>query len=138
MQVFQIEGGTPLDGEVVISGAKNAVLPLQAASLLATGEMTIRNVPRLKDVATLAKLIEGMGVTVTIDDNNHITTDTSTIKNQIAPYELVRTMRASILVLGPLVARYGYAEVSLPGGCAIGSRPVNIHLSGLEAMGCKS
>jgi UDP-N-acetylglucosamine 1-carboxyvinyltransferase len=135
MQFFQIEGGTPLDGEVIISGAKNAVLPLQAAALLADGKMTIRNVPRLKDVATLASLIEGMGVTVKTDKNNNITTDTSTIKNQIAPYELVRTMRASILVLGPLVARYGYAEVSLPGGCAIGSRPVNIHLTGLEAMG---
>jgi UDP-N-acetylglucosamine 1-carboxyvinyltransferase len=135
MQVFQIEGGTPLEGEIVISGAKNAVLPLQAAALLADGKMTIRNVPRLKDVATLASLLEGMGVTVKIDKDNNITTDTSTIKNQIAPYELVRTMRASILVLGPLVARYGYAEVSLPGGCAIGSRPVNIHLSGLEAMG---
>ena len=135
MEVFQIEGGTPLEGEVIISGAKNAVLPLQAAALLADGKMTIRNVPRLKDVATLAKLLEGMGVTVKTDKNNNITTDTSTIKNQIAPYELVRTMRASILVLGPLVARYGYAEVSLPGGCAIGSRPVNIHLTGLEAMG---
>lgn len=135
MQVFQIEGGNPLEGEVVISGAKNAVLPLQAAALLADGKMTIRNVPRLKDVATLASLIEGMGVSVKVDKNNNITTDTSTIKNQIAPYELVRTMRASILVLGPLVARYGYAEVSLPGGCAIGSRPVNIHLTGLEAMG---
>ena len=135
MQVFQIEGGTPLDGEVVISGAKNAVLPLQAAALLADGKMTIRNVPRLKDVATLAKLLEGMGVTVKTDKDNNISTDTSTIKNQIAPYELVRTMRASILVLGPLVARFGYAEVSLPGGCAIGSRPVNIHLTGLEAMG---
>ena len=135
MQFFQIEGGTPLEGEVVISGAKNAVLPLQAAALLADGKMTIRNVPRLKDVATLGKLLEGMGVTVKIDKDNNISTDTSTIKNQIAPYELVRTMRASILVLGPLVARYGYAEVSLPGGCAIGSRPVNIHLTGLEAMG---
>ncbi len=135
MNVFQIEGGTPLEGDVVISGAKNAVLPLQAAALLANGKMTIKNVPRLKDVATLALLLEGMGVTVNTDKNNNITTDTSTIKNQIAPYELVRTMRASILVLGPLVARYGYAEVSLPGGCAIGSRPVNIHLSGLEAMG---
>lgn len=135
MEVFQIEGGTPLEGEVCISGAKNAVLPLQAAALLAEGKMTIRNVPRLKDVATLAKLLEGMGVTVKTDKNNNITTDTATIKNQIAPYELVRTMRASILVLGPLVARYGYAEVSLPGGCAIGSRPVNIHLTGLEAMG---
>lgn len=135
MQIFQIEGGTPLEGDVVISGAKNAVLPLQAATLLADGKMTIRNVPRLKDVATLAKLLEGMGVSVKIDKDNNITSDTSTIKNQIAPYELVRTMRASILVLGPLVARYGYAEVSLPGGCAIGSRPVNIHLTGLEAMG---
>ncbi len=135
MNVFQIEGGTPLDGDVVISGAKNAVLPLQAAALLAHGKMTIKNVPRLKDVATLALLLEGMGVTVKTDKNNNITTDTSTLKNQIAPYELVRTMRASILVLGPLVARYGYAEVSLPGGCAIGSRPVNIHLTGLEAMG---
>ena len=135
MQFFQIEGGTPLDGEVTISGAKNAVLPLQAAALLADGKMTISNVPRLKDVKTLASLIEGMGVTVKTDKNNNISTDTSSIKNQIAPYELVRTMRASILVLGPLVARYGYAEVSLPGGCAIGSRPVNIHLSGLEAMG---
>ena len=103
--------------------------------MLAEGKMTIRNVPKLKDVATLASLLEGMGVSVKTDKNNNITTDTSTIKNQIAPYELVRTMRASILVLGPLVARYGYAEVSLPGGCAIGSRPVNIHLSGLEAMG---
>ncbi len=135
MQVFQIEGGTPLEGEVAISGAKNAVLPLQAAALLADGKMTIRNVPRLKDVTTLASLIEGRGVTVKVDKNNNISTDTSTIINQIAPYELVRTMRASILVLGPLVARYGYAEVSLPGGCAIGSRPVNIHLTGLEAMG---
>jgi len=135
MNVFQIEGGAPLDGDVVISGAKNAVLPLQAAALLAHGKMTIKNVPRLKDVATLALLLEGMGVTVKTDKDNNITTDTSTLKNQIAPYELVRTMRASILVLGPLVARYGYAEVSLPGGCAIGSRPVNIHLSGLEAMG---
>ncbi len=135
MNVFQIEGGTPLEGDVVISGAKNAVLPLQAAALLADGKMTIKNVPRLKDVATLALLLEGMGVTVKIDKDNNVTTDTSTIKNQIAPYELVRTMRASILVLGPLVARYGYAEVSLPGGCAIGSRPVNIHLTGLEAMG---
>jgi len=135
MNVFQIEGGTPLEGDVAISGAKNAVLPLQAAALLADGKMTIKNVPRLKDVATLALLLEGMGVTVKTDKNNNITTDTSTIKNQIAPYELVRTMRASILVLGPLVARYGYAEVSLPGGCAIGSRPVNIHLTGLEAMG---
>ena len=135
MQKFEIEGGVPLEGEVVISGAKNAVLPLQAAALLADGEMTIRNVPRLKDVTTMASLLEGMGVSVSIDKQNNITTNTATIKTQCAPYELVRTMRASILVLGPLLARYGVAEVSLPGGCAIGSRPVNIHLTGLEAMG---
>ncbi|MCK5918893.1 MAG: UDP-N-acetylglucosamine 1-carboxyvinyltransferase [Cocleimonas sp.] len=137
MQKFEIEGGIPLEGEVVVSGAKNAVLPLQAAALLAEGEMTIRNVPRLKDVATMALLLEGMGVTTSIDDDNNVTTDTSSIKTQCAPYELVRTMRASILVLGPLLARYGEAEVSLPGGCAIGSRPVNIHLTGLEAMGAE-
>ncbi|MCK5896288.1 MAG: UDP-N-acetylglucosamine 1-carboxyvinyltransferase [Cocleimonas sp.] len=137
MQKFEIEGGVPLEGEVVISGAKNAVLPLQAAALLADGEMTISNVPRLKDVATMALLLKGMGVTTSIDDDNNITTNTKTIETQCAPYELVRTMRASILVLGPLLARYGEAEVSLPGGCAIGSRPVNIHLTGLEAMGAE-
>ncbi len=137
MQKFEIEGGVPLEGEVIISGAKNAVLPLQAAALLADGEMTISNVPRLKDVATMASLLESMGVSVTVDKDNNITTDTSTIKTQCAPYELVRTMRASIVVLGPLLARYGEAEVSLPGGCAIGSRPVNIHLTGLEAMGAE-
>ncbi|RTZ62868.1 MAG: UDP-N-acetylglucosamine 1-carboxyvinyltransferase [Aquificaceae bacterium] len=137
MQKFEIEGGIPLEGEVVISGAKNAVLPLQAAALLANGEMTIRNVPRLKDVATMASLLEGMGVTTSIDEDNNITTDTATLHTQCAPYELVRTMRASILVLGPLLARFGEAEVSLPGGCAIGSRPVNIHLTGLEAMGAE-
>ncbi|HFC93562.1 MAG TPA: UDP-N-acetylglucosamine 1-carboxyvinyltransferase [Leucothrix mucor] len=137
MQKFEIEGGVPLEGEVTISGAKNAVLPLQAAALLANGKMTICNVPRLKDVATMALLLEGMGVTTSIDDDNNVTTDTASIKTQCAPYELVRTMRASILVLGPLLARYGEAEVSLPGGCAIGSRPVNIHLTGLEAMGAE-
>ncbi len=135
MQKFIIEGGAAIDGDVVISGAKNAVLPLQAATLLATTPMTIRNVPRLKDVSTLAKVIEGMGVTVTFDDENNIYTDTSTIEHFKAPYELVRTMRASILVLGPMVARFGEAEVSLPGGCAIGTRPVNLHITGLEAMG---
>jgi UDP-N-acetylglucosamine 1-carboxyvinyltransferase len=137
MQKFEIEGGVPLEGEVVISGAKNAVLPLQAAALLADGEMTIKNVPRLKDVATMASLLQGMGVSTVIDDGNNITTNTDTIETQCAPYDLVRTMRASILVLGPLLARFGEAEVSLPGGCAIGSRPVNIHLTGLEAMGAE-
>lgn len=137
MQKLMIEGGIALDGEVTISGAKNAVLPLQAATLLADSPMTIRNVPRLKDVSTLAAVLEGMGVTVTVDDANNISTDTSTLQHTKAPYELVRTMRASILVLGPLVARYGEAEVSLPGGCAIGDRPVNLHIAGLEAMGAQ-
>ncbi|WP_296677867.1 UDP-N-acetylglucosamine 1-carboxyvinyltransferase [Thiothrix sp. UBA2332] len=137
MQKLIIEGGVVLDGEVEISGAKNAVLPLLAATLLAETPMTIRNVPRLKDVSTLAEVIRGMGVTVEIDEHNNVHTDTATIQHFCAPYDLVRTMRASILVLGPMVARYGEAEVSLPGGCAIGTRPVNIHLSGLEAMGAK-
>lgn len=137
MQKFIIEGGIALDGEVTISGAKNAVLPLQAATLLAETPMTIRNVPRLKDVQTLAAVIEGMGVKVSFDAENNIHTDTRSIQNFSAPYELVRTMRASILVLGPMVARFGEAEVSLPGGCAIGTRPVNLHIAGLEAMGAK-
>lgn len=135
MEKLIIEGGAPIDGEVVISGAKNAVLPLLAATLLADGEMTIKNVPKLRDVNTTIRLLQGMGVTVSVDDDYNITTDTSTIESYIAPYDLVKTMRASILVLGPTLARYGEVEVSLPGGCAIGSRPVNIHLSGLEAMG---
>jgi len=135
MEKLVIEGGVPLDGEVVISGAKNAVLPLLAATLLADGDMTIRNVPRLRDVNTTVKLLQGMGVTVTVDEDNNITSNTDTLNSYVAPYDLVKTMRASILVLGPTLARYGEAEVSLPGGCAIGSRPVNIHLSGLEAMG---
>ncbi len=137
MQKLIIEGGVALDGDVVISGAKNAVLPLLAATLLAETPMTIRNVPRLKDVTTLAAVIAGMGVKVEFDDENNIHTDTSTIQHFCAPYDLVRTMRASILVLGPMLARYGEAEVSLPGGCAIGTRPVNIHLTGLEAMGAQ-
>ncbi len=137
MEKLIIEGGTPLNGEVVISGAKNAVLPLLAATLLADGKMTIKNVPRLRDVNTTIRLLQGMGVSVKVNDDYHITTDTSTISSYVAPYELVKTMRASILVLGPTLARYGEAEVSLPGGCAIGSRPVNIHLSGLEAMGAE-
>ena len=137
MQKLIIEGGVALAGDVVISGAKNAVLPLLAATLLAETPMTIRNVPRLKDVTTLAAVIAGMGVKVEFDDENNIHTDTSTIQHFCAPYDLVRTMRASILVLGPMLARYGEAEVSLPGGCAIGTRPVNIHLTGLEAMGAQ-
>ena len=137
MQKFIIQGGAALDGEVRISGAKNAVLPLQAATLLASTPMTIRNVPRLKDVQTLAAVIAGMGVVAEFDEDNNFHTDTSGIHTLVAPYELVRTMRASILVLGPMVARFGEAEVSLPGGCAIGDRPVNLHIAGLEAMGAQ-
>lgn len=134
MQKFQITGGTQLNGEVTISGAKNAVLPILSASILASTPMTLHNVPNLKDVTTLADLLRGMGAKIDVDGNTlHI--DPTGIDNFCAPYELVRTMRASILVLCPLVARFGEAEVSLPGGCAIGSRPVNLHISGLEAMG---
>ncbi len=137
MQKLEIQGGIAVDGDVLISGAKNAVLPILAATILAETPMTVRNVPRLKDVRTLAQVLEGMGITVETDAENNISTDTSTLNSCRAPYDLVRTMRASILVLGPLVARYGEAEVSLPGGCAIGSRPVNLHIAGLEAMGAE-
>ena len=134
MDRFLITGGVRLDGEVRISGAKNAALPLLAATLLATTPITLTNVPHLKDVSTLIKLIQGLGVSVTYEGDT-VTVDTSTLDNQFAPYELVKTMRASILVLGPLLARYGSAKVSLPGGCAIGSRPVDQHLKALEALG---
>ena len=137
MQKLEIQGGIAVDGDVLISGAKNAVLPILAATILAETPMMVRNVPRLKDVRTLAQVLEGMGITVETDEDNNIATDTSTLNSCRAPYDLVRTMRASILVLGPLVARYGEAEVSLPGGCAIGSRPVNLHIAGLEAMGAE-
>lgn len=134
MDQFLIQGGHPIDGEVVISGAKNAALPLLAATLLASTPMTLTNVPDLKDVTTLIKLIEGMGVTVK-RDADRVYIDNSTLNSKFAPYDLVKTMRASILVLGPLLARYGEAVVSLPGGCAIGSRPVDQHLKGLTALG---
>ena len=135
MDKLQITGGVPLDGEIRISGAKNATLPMLAAALLADDPVTIGNVPHLHDVTTMIELLARMGVTVTVDEKMRIEVDPSTIKECFAPYELVKTMRASILVLGPLVARYGRADVSLPGGCAIGARPVNIHVAGLQAMG---
>ena len=134
MDKFLITGGVKLDGEVRISGAKNAALPLLAATILADSPIMITNVPNLKDVNTLVKLIGGLGVTIGYE-NDTVKADTSTLDNQFAPYELVKTMRASILVLGPLLARYGNAKVSLPGGCAIGSRPVDQHLKALEALG---
>lgn len=131
-----IQGGTRVQGEVVISGAKNAALPLLAAMILGKTPSTLTNVPTLKDVTTLVKLIAGMGIDIQ-KHGDMVTCDTSTINSFYAPYELVKTMRASILVLGPLLARFGQAEVSLPGGCAIGSRPVDQHLKALEAMGAE-
>jgi UDP-N-acetylglucosamine 1-carboxyvinyltransferase len=132
---LQIQGGTPLEGEVRISGAKNATLPILAAALLADAPVVIGNVPHLQDVTTTIELLGQMGASVTIDEHMRIEVDPSTVRECFAPYDLVKTMRASILVLGPLVARFGRADVSLPGGCAIGARPVNIHVAGLQAMG---
>ena len=137
MNKLIIEGGKPLDGEIRISGAKNATLPILAATLLSDGPMTVRNVPHLHDVTTTMGLLGRMGVDLTVDERLSIMVDPSSIRDMYAPYELVKTMRASILVLGPLVARYGQADVSLPGGCAIGSRPVNLHIDGLRKMGAE-
>jgi UDP-N-acetylglucosamine 1-carboxyvinyltransferase len=134
---LQITGGVPLAGEVRISGAKNAALPILAGTLLADGPVTIANVPHLQDVTTTIELLGRMGVSVTVDEKMRVEVDNKTFDKPFAPYELVKTMRASILVLGPLVARYGAADVSLPGGCAIGARPVNIHVAGLQAMGAE-
>ena len=136
MDKFLITGGVKLEGEVRISGAKNAVLPLLAATILTDDPVTIRNVPNLKDVHTISKIIAGLGVTISYEGDT-VYADASTLSNQFAPYDLVKTMRASILVLGPLLARYGNAKVSLPGGCAIGSRPVDLHLKAMEALGAK-
>ena len=135
MDKLLINGGHPLEGEIRISGAKNATLPILAATLLADGPVTVGNVPHLHDVTTTIELLGRMGVGVTIDERMRIEVDPTSIKEFYAPYELVKTMRASILVLGPLVTKYGRADVSLPGGCAIGTRPVNLHIAGLEAMG---
>ncbi len=135
MDKLIIHKGPPLEGEIRISGAKNAALPILASALLADGPMRIGNVPHLHDVTTTMGLLGRMGVSLTIDESMSIDIDPTTIKTFSAPYELVKTMRASILVLGPLVARFGEAEVSLPGGCAIGSRPVNLHIEGLRKMG---
>jgi UDP-N-acetylglucosamine 1-carboxyvinyltransferase len=135
MDKLQINGGIALEGEIRISGAKNATLPILAGALLADGSVTVGNVPHLQDVTTTIELLGRMGVSVTVDERMRIEVDPTTIREYFAPYELVKTMRASILVLGPLVARFGHADVSLPGGCAIGARPVNIHVAGLQAMG---
>ena len=135
MDRLHIQGGKPLEGEVRVSGAKNASLPILAATLLASEPVAVGNVPHLQDVTTMIELLGRMGVTVTVDERMRVEVDARTLRQSVAPYELVRTMRASILVLGPLVARFGQADVSLPGGCAIGARPVNIHVAGLQAMG---
>jgi len=132
-----IEGNGPLHGEVWISGAKNAVLPILAATILADGPCLIRNVPKLKDVSTMVALLTQMGSTQTPSERASVEIDTSSLHTTIAPYELVKTMRASIVVLGPLLARHGHADVSLPGGCAIGTRPVDQHIKGLEALGAQ-
>ena len=137
MNKLIISGGIPLAGDVRISGSKNAVLPILAGTLLADSPVIVRNVPHLHDVTTTMELLGRMGVSLTIGEKMSIEIDPTTLQNTFAPYELVKTMRASILVLGPLLARYGTAEVSLPGGCAIGARPVDMHLSGLEAMGAE-
>lgn len=135
MDKLIIHGGLPLTGEIAISGAKNAALPILAATLLTEECVTISNVPHLHDITTTIELLGRMGAEITVDERMRIEIRNAGLHNFFAPYELVRTMRASILVLGPLLARYGQAEVSLPGGCAIGSRPINLHLRGLAAMG---
>lgn len=135
MEKLLVSGGSPLHGKVRASGSKNAVLPILAASLLADTPMTIGNIPHLRDVTTTMGLLGEMGVSLTVDERMNIESDASTIEHLSAPYDLVKTMRASILVLGPLVSRFGQAEVSLPGGCAIGTRPVDLHIQGLQAMG---
>ncbi|WP_429085143.1 UDP-N-acetylglucosamine 1-carboxyvinyltransferase [Aeromonas veronii] len=135
MDKFKIDGRCTLNGEVTISGAKNAALPILFATLLCDEEVHLSNVPRLKDVGTTIKLLEMLGATTKV--NGNVTVLTGAVNNHVAPYELVKTMRASILALGPLAARFGAADVSLPGGCAIGARPVNLHVHGLELMGAK-
>ncbi len=137
MDKLIITGGAALSGEIRISGAKNAALPILAATLLAGKKVTVNNIPHLRDVTTSISLLQRMGVEVSVDERLGVTVDANTLKERKAPYDLVKTMRASILVLGPLLARRGHARVSLPGGCAIGVRPIDLHLQGLEALGAE-
>jgi len=137
MDKLLIKGGIPLSGEINISGAKNAALPILAATILADSPVTVGNVPHLHDITTTMELLGRMGAQLTVDERMNIEVDSSNIREFFAPYDLVKTMRSSILVLGPLLAHYGKADVSLPGGCAIGSRPVNLHLRGLASMGAR-
>ncbi|SBT09225.1 UDP-N-acetylglucosamine 1-carboxyvinyltransferase [Candidatus Accumulibacter aalborgensis] len=137
MDRLLIQGGTPLCGEIAISGAKNAALPILCACLLTSEPLQLSNVPQLRDISTMLRLIEQMGVEVSPDGSNGLVLDSKGLNNPLAPYDMVKTMRASILVLGPLLARHGEARVSLPGGCAIGARPVEQHIRGLQAMGAE-
>jgi UDP-N-acetylglucosamine 1-carboxyvinyltransferase len=137
MDKLIVSGGVPLKGEVRISGAKNAALPVLVSSLLTDGPLYIKNVPHLQDITTTMTLLGQMGVRLVVDEKMSIEADASQITSVVAPYDMVKTMRASILVLGPLLARFGEAEVSMPGGCAIGSRPVNLHIKGLREMGAE-
>ena len=137
MDKLLIQGGVPLHGEVRVSGAKNAALPILCASILTGEPLRVTNVPHLRDVTTTLGLLSQMGVEVTLDEQLGVVLDAREIPNRAAPYDMVKTMRASILVLGPLIARFGEARVSLPGGCAIGSRPVDQHIKGLQAMGAQ-
>ncbi len=137
MDKLRIEGGHRLDGEIGVSGAKNAALPVLAATLLSGATTVIGNVPHLRDVTTTLSLLQRMGVELTVDEHMNVSVDAGNVTERTAPYELVKTMRASILVLGPLLARHGEANVSLPGGCAIGARPVDLHVQGLRALGAE-
>jgi UDP-N-acetylglucosamine 1-carboxyvinyltransferase len=141
MDKFLITGGRPLEGQVTISGAKNAALPAMAAALLTPERIVLRNVPRVRDIGTMRSLMDELGVDSSVtheEHGNRIEIEARRLLNPMAPYELVKQMRASILVLGPLVARFGHARVSLPGGCAIGARPVNLHIKGLEKLGAST
>ena len=135
MDKLIINGGKQLNGDVIISGAKNAALPIMAATLLATDNVTVANVPHLKDVTTMMELLGQLGAKLVVDEKMNVQVDANHVNELVAPYELVKTMRASILVLGPMLSRFGKADVSLPGGCSIGTRPVDLHLKALKAMG---
>ena len=137
MDKLIINGGKPLHGDIIISGAKNSALPIMAASVLLTENVTIANVPHLKDVTTMMELLGHLGAKLMVDEKMNVQINASDVNDLIAPYHLVKTMRASILVLGPLLGRFGEADVSLPGGCAIGTRPVDFHLKALRTMGAE-
>ena len=135
MEKLLIKGGKSLSGEIDCSGAKNAALPVIAASILSSDDITLKNLPYLQDITTMFELIGSMGADISLDERMNFKLNTSNLSNLEARYELVKTMRASILVLGSMIAKYGYAKIALPGGCAIGSRPVNYHLKALEKLG---